>query len=191
MVFIKPHQVPAGRKVTYANFVCTMRPGKAEPCRVRMTVGGDKLDAYQDVRSPAVGIVDTKLHLNSTISDAKHGARYCTGDIKDFFLVSDMPIYQYIRVHQKYIPQEVIDEYGLTDVDFDSKGYAYVEIRKGMYGLKEAAVLAFDQLKAHLAPHGYAPVRHTPGLWKHNQRRTTFTLAVDDFGIKFFSQIRC
>jgi hypothetical protein len=30
IVFIFPHQVPAGRKVTYANFVCTMRPGKAE-----------------------------------------------------------------------------------------------------------------------------------------------------------------
>ena len=27
MYFIYPHQVPAGRKVAYANFVCTMRPG--------------------------------------------------------------------------------------------------------------------------------------------------------------------
>jgi hypothetical protein len=52
-----------------------MRPGKAEPYRIRMTVGGDRLDAYQDVRSPAVGITDTKLHINSTISDAKDGAR--------------------------------------------------------------------------------------------------------------------
>jgi hypothetical protein len=82
--FIFPNQVPAGRKVTYATFVCTMRPGKAEPYRIRMRVGGDRLDAYQDVRSPAVGISDTKLHINSTISDAKDGARYCTGDLKDF-----------------------------------------------------------------------------------------------------------
>jgi hypothetical protein len=84
--FIRPRQVPAGRKVTYANFVCTMRPGKAELYRIHMTVGGDRLDAYQYVRSPAVGITDTKLHINSTISDAKDGARYCTGDLKDFFL---------------------------------------------------------------------------------------------------------
>jgi hypothetical protein len=101
--FIPPSQVPNGRKVTYANFVCTMRPGKAETYRIRMTVGGDKLDAFQDVRSPAVGITDTKLHINSTISDAKHGARYCTGDLKDFFLVSDMPIFQYMRVHRRYV----------------------------------------------------------------------------------------
>ena len=188
IVFIFPHQVPAGRKVTYANFVCTMRPGKAEVFRIRMTVGGDRLDAYQDVRSPAVGVIDTKLHLNSVISDAHLGARYCTGDLKDFFLVSDMPIYQYMRVHRRYVPQEIINEYDLTDQHFSSKGFVYLEIRKGMYGLKEAAILAYDQLKAHLAPYGYFPVAQTPGLWRHTDRRTTFTLAVDDFGIKFFSQ---
>ena len=188
MVFILPHQVPAGRKVTYANFVCTMRPGKAELYRIRMTVGGDRLDAYQDVRSPAIGLTDTKLHLNSTISDAHLGARYCTGDLKDFFLVSDMIIFQYMKIHRRYLTPEVIAEYDLTDAHFDSKGYIYVEIRKGMYGLKEAAILAYDQLKAHLAPFGYFPVSQTPGLWRHVDRRTTFTLAVDDFGIKFFSQ---
>jgi hypothetical protein len=78
-----------------------MRPGKAEPYRIRMTVGGDRLDAYQDVRSPAVGITDTKLHINSTISDAKDGARYCTGDLKDFFLVSQMKTFQHMRVHHR------------------------------------------------------------------------------------------
>ena len=188
MVFILPHQVPAGRKVTYANFVRTMRPGKAELYRIRMTVGGDRLDAYQDVRSPAIGLIDTKLHLNSTISDVHLGARYCTGDLKDFFLVSDMIIFQYMKIHRRYLTPEVIAEYDLTDAHFDSKGYIYVEIRKGMYGLKEAAILAYDQLKAHLAPFGYFPVSQTPGLWRHVDRRTTFTLAVDDFGIKFFSQ---
>jgi hypothetical protein len=184
--FIYPHQVPKGRKVTYATFVCTMRPGKAEEYRIRMTVGGDRLDAFQDVRSPAVGHTDAKLHFNSTISDAKKGARYCTGDLKDFFLVSEMVNYQYMRVHRRYITPEIMEEYGLTEEHFDSKGYVYIEIRKGMYGLKEAAILAYDQLKAHLKPYGYEPVRHTPGLWKHNVRPTTFTLAVDDFGIKYF-----
>jgi hypothetical protein len=37
-VFIRPSQVPARRKVTYAHFVCTMRPGKAERYRIRMTM---------------------------------------------------------------------------------------------------------------------------------------------------------
>jgi hypothetical protein len=128
------------------------------------------------------------ISLNSVISDAHLGARYCTGDLKDFFLVSNMLIYQYMRIHRKYVTPEVLDEYNLTPQHFDSKGYCYVEIRKGMYGLKEAAILAYDQLRTHLAPYGYFPVQHTPGLWRHRTRRTTFTLAVDDFGIKYFSK---
>jgi hypothetical protein len=188
MFFIFPNQVPAGRKITYAQFVCTNRPGKAEQWRIRMTVGGNLLDAYQDVRSPAVGLIDTKLHWNSVISDAHRGARYCTGDLKDFFLVSDMRIYQYMRIHRKYIPQDIQEQYKLTPAHFDSRGYAYVEIRKGMYGLKEAAILAYDQLRTHLAPFGYSPVPHTPGLWRHSSKPLTFTLAVDDFGIKYFDK---
>jgi hypothetical protein len=186
MFFIFPHQVPGDRKVTYAQFVCTMRPGKAEEWRIRMTVGGNLLDAFQDVRSPAISLLDAKLHFNSVISDAHLGARYCTGDLKDFFLQSIMLYYQYMKVHRKYVTPEVFAEYSLTDAHFDSKGYCYLEIRKGMYGLKEAAILAYDQLVAHLAPSGYYPVEHTPGLWRHLTRRTTFTLAVDDFGIKYF-----
>jgi hypothetical protein len=188
MFFILPNDVPRGRKVTYANFVCTMRPGKAEPMRVRMTVGGDRLDAFQDVRSPAIGLTDTKLHLNSVISDAHKGARYCTADIKDFFLGSEMKQFQYMKIHKKYVTPDIMEAYNLTDAHFDSKGFAYVEIRKGMYGLKEAAILAYEQLKEHLATFGYFPVSHTPGLWRHSSRPTTFTLAVDDFGIKFFTK---
>ena len=186
MFFIKPSQVPAGRKVTYATYVCTIRPGKSEVNRVRMAVGGDRLDAYQDVRSPAVGVTDTKLHINSVISDAHRGARYSTCDIKDFFLGSAMAVYQYMKVHRRYLTPEIIEEYNLTEDYFDAHGYCFIEIRKGMYGLKEAAILAYEQLCAHLAPYGYSPATHTPGLWRHATRPTTFTLAVDDFGIKFF-----
>jgi hypothetical protein len=165
-----------------------MRPGKAETYRIRMTIGGDRLDAFQDVRSPAIGIIDTKLHVNSTISDADEGARYATCDIKDFYLGSKVAVFQYMKVHRRYVPQEIIDEYGLTDDDFDAQGYIYLEIQKGMYGLKEAGILAFEQLQAHLKPYGYEPMSFTPGLWRHVTRRTTFTLAVDDFGIKYFSK---
>jgi hypothetical protein len=94
-----------------------------------------------------------------------------------------------MQVHPRYVPQEVIDEYELTNDYFNLKVYIYLKIRKGVYGLKEAAIFDYDQLKAHLAPHGYARVHFTPGLWKHNKRCTTFTLTVDDFGIKYFSKV--
>ena len=56
-----------------------------------------------------------------------------------------------------------------------------------MYGFKEAAILAYDQLKDHLAKYGYIPFKHTPGMWHHTTQPPTFTLTVDDFGIKYFS----
>jgi hypothetical protein len=60
-----------------------------------------------------------------------------------------------------------------------------VEMRKGMYGLPQAGILAFNQLKTHLTTHDYAPCTHTPGLWTHSTRDITFSLVVDDFGIKY------
>ena len=57
-----------------------------------------------------------------------------------------------------------------------------------MYGLKEAGVVAFDQLVRKIKRFGYDPMPQTPGLWKHASRRTTFTLCVDDFGIQHFSK---
>jgi len=60
----------------------------------------------------------------------------------------------------------------------------YMEIRKGMYGLPQAGVLANKLLKECLARHGYFEQPHTPGLWKHVSRPIWFNLCVDDFGIK-------
>ena len=154
-----------------------------------MTVGRHRLDAYQDVQSPAVGILDGIKHINSTISDAHKGSRYCTADIKDFFLCSMMQIYQYMCIHCSYIPTEVLFEYNLTPDNFDSKDYGYLEIRKGMYGLKETAILAYEQLRNHLELYCYVPFKHTPGMWRHTTDPITFTLAVDDFGIKYFNKV--
>jgi hypothetical protein len=72
-----------------------------------------------------------------------------------------------MRIHQCYIPPKVLDEYNLSSEHFDSKRFAYLEIRKGMYGLKEAAILAYDQLKDHLAKYSYIPFKHTPGMLRH------------------------
>ena len=74
---IRRSAIPHGRNVTYANFICAIRPQKTETHRVRLTFGGDKLDFPGDPSSPAVSLLTTKIHLNSTISDAKKGARYC------------------------------------------------------------------------------------------------------------------
>ena len=55
-------QVPTGKKVTYATFVCDYRPLKKEPFRVRITVNGDKLEYQDDAGSPAANILETRSY---------------------------------------------------------------------------------------------------------------------------------
>ena len=131
--FIPQSQVPFGEKVTYANFITDIRPLKDETHRVRMTVGGDRLDFEDDTSSPAVSLLDTKIMLNSVISDAHKGARYCTADIVNFYLNNPMQKYRYMKIPLRYITQDIMDEYNIQAIA--SHRYVYVEIRKGMYGL--------------------------------------------------------
>ncbi len=83
----------------------------------------------------------------------------------------------------KLLPDEFLTAYNEQHKIY--KGHLYMEIHKGMYGLPQAGILANQLLRKRLKPHGYFEVTNTPGLWKHETRPTTFTLVVDDFGIKF------
>ena len=55
-----------------------------------------------------------------------------------------------------------------------------------MYGLKQAARLAYDNLVLHLGKYGYYPDKICQNIWSHKTRNTKFCLCVDDFGIKKF-----
>jgi hypothetical protein len=84
------------------------------------------------------------------------------------------------------LPQEVIDEYGLNDLAIYDK--VYIEIQKGMYGLPQAGMLANELLQQRLAHDGYRPISHIHGLRTHDMRPNTFSLFVEDFGIKCVGQ---
>jgi hypothetical protein len=77
---------PKTKKVAYANMVCDYKPNKTEKYRVRLTIGGDVLDFLGDTASPAASLIETKLLLNSVISDCHKGAQFLTIDFKEFFL---------------------------------------------------------------------------------------------------------
>jgi hypothetical protein len=80
-------------------------------------------------------------------------------------------------------PKEIVQKYNLNALAVN--GWVYIEIRKGMYGLKRAGLLANQLLQTSLAPFGYYPARHTPALWLHKTRPISFTLVVDDFAVKY------
>ena len=63
MEFINKRDIPKHKKIIYANFVCDFRPLKAEKNRVRMTIGGDRLEYSEDTASPVALLIKTKLLL--------------------------------------------------------------------------------------------------------------------------------
>ena len=128
-------------------------------------------------------MVETKILINSTILDAHKGARFMSADLSNFFLASPMAQDEFMKVKYKYFPEDIRKFCDLENKKTED-GYIYIHIKKGMYGLKQAALLAYKKLKQHLEPHGYAPVIGTIGLWTHKTKNLNFCLCVGDFGIK-------
>ena len=94
-----------------------------------------------------------------------------------------MTRYEYMKIPLNVFPDHIIHQYQLKEHTLN--GFVYIEIRKAIYGLPQAGILANQLLRQRLRPHGYYEVPHTPGLWKHTMRPIQFTLTVDDFGVKY------
>jgi hypothetical protein len=103
-------------------------------------------------------------------------------DIKNYYLGTPLPRYEYMKMLLSRFPEDIVNKYNLNALAVD--GWVYIEIRKGMYGLKQVGLLANQLLQTRLAPFGYYPARHTPGLWLHKTRPISFSLIVDDFAVK-------
>ena len=86
------------------------------------------------------------IAINSVISDEKRGARFFTMDLKDRFLQMLMDEPEFMRIHKKYITQE-IQKQCKTNALIAHDKYIYCKIKRGMYGLKQAARLAYDLIK--------------------------------------------
>ena len=182
--FIRRDKVPKDRQkdVTYLSFSCDMKSNKKETHRTRITAGGDRINYPEDVGTPAADMTLVKTFFNSVISTK--GARCVMLDVKDFYLNTPMKRYEYMRIKITDIPEEVIQHYRLLEIVTEDR-YNYCEIRKGMYGLPQAGIIAQELLQERLAKVGYHQSKIVPGLWTHKTRNTCFTLVVDDFAIKY------
>ena len=63
-----------------------------------------------------------------------------------------------------------------------------VELKKGLYWLKQAPILAYQLLVKRLEKDRYYPISITNSLFVHKSLPTKFALYVDDFGIKINSK---
>jgi hypothetical protein len=147
-----------------------------------LVAGGDRVHYPGDADTPTADLLTITILINSIISTA--GAKFMTIDTKDFYLNTPMARYEYMQLHIADMPDDVIKNYNLRDKATPDR-YIYCEIQKGMYGLPQAGIIAQQLLKERLQKHGYCQNQMTPGLWKHNTCPISFSLVVDNFGVKY------
>ena len=164
--FIGKENIPSDRKgdETYARIVSIFRDGKKDKYRTRVTMGGNLVNFPGDCGTPTADLLTVKLLLNSIISNKN--AKFMTLDIKDFYLMTPMKRYEYFRMKLDLFPQDIIDEYDLTS-KVDQNVNVHCEVRRGMYGLPQAGIIAQELLEERLQKAGYTQSKLTPGYWKH------------------------
>ena len=88
-----------------------------------------------------------------------------TIDISNFYLNTPMTRYKYVKMRLSDIPDEVVQEYKLHESGKAmADGFVYVEVRKGMYGLPQAGILAQQLLERRLNKKEYFQSTLVPGL---------------------------
>jgi hypothetical protein len=79
--FIHHHEVPQDKTLTYACFVCVLRPQKAEQHCTRLTAGGNLIDYPDDTSAPTADITIFKCLVDSILSTPN--AKCCCADVKN------------------------------------------------------------------------------------------------------------
>ena len=179
--WIPKSDVPVNKKVTYPRYTVAKRPEKEEQNQTRITCGSDVLDYFGDVTTHTASMETIKIHCNSVLSTS--GAKYYTSNISNMYLISLLPETKYVRFCYNLIPPRIIAYYNLDLIVVN--GYVYACINRAWYGLKQGGFIAHQDLFDHLKQHGYVRAGVTDGLFKHVTHEISFTLVVNNFGIKY------
>ena len=76
------------KDVTYGSFSCDLKPNKVEVNRMRLTMGGDRINYPDDCGTPTADMILFKILVNSIISTPN--VKCLVMDIKDFYLRTPM-----------------------------------------------------------------------------------------------------
>ena len=111
--FLHYHDMPKNRRPTYAHFVCDIRPQKTEKEHTTLTGRGNLINYPDPVTTHTCNLVTFQMHINSTLSRPKQ--KYCSFDIKNFYLNTPMERSEYMKIQITLIPDEIIAEYNLQN----------------------------------------------------------------------------
>jgi hypothetical protein len=104
-------------------------------------------------------------------------------DLKNFYLNTLLDQQEYVRIKLADIPQEFIDKHKHNEIARNS--WIYFKMRRGMFGLPQAGILANKLLQDRLTKFDYIEAATTPGLWHHIWRPVMCALIVDNFAIQY------
>ena len=102
-------------------------------------MGGKLLEFTGNLNTQTASFTTAKCVFNSVVSTP--GARFLLADMKHFYLNNILPDPEFMRIPFRIIPQGIIDIYNLATL-VDNQGWIYMRIQKGMYGLKQAGIIA-------------------------------------------------
>ncbi len=88
-----------------------------------------------------------------------------------------------MKIPVALFPEWIKKQYNLDTHTKD--GFVFLEMQQAVWGLPQVGILANKLLQKHLIPHGYYDCVNTPSLWRHTTRPITFSLVVNNFGIKY------
>ncbi len=120
------------------------------------TIGGDRIEYPFETRAVTAEMEALKILLNCMISE---NGNWTTIDLTDFYLGTDLPHPEYIRVQSQLIPETVIEFYKLQP--FMDRQTLYCSVHKTHYGLPQAGALSQQRLFRHLFSNGYYQVPST------------------------------
>ena len=172
--------IPNDRVITYVNPVCVEKTNDdgSIKFRTRLTIGGDRIVYPYDTSAVTAELDALKILINCMISE---DANWSTIDLTDFYLGTDLPHPEYIRIPTRHIPPHVLEFYKLAP--FVNKGVLYCSVHKTHYGLPQAGALSQQRLFKHLKENGYYQLPHTPSVFRNSDGSIRFTLVVDDFAV--------
>ena len=79
--------------------VVYLRPNKAVHEKLRMCMGGDKMESVMEMRTRIADLTTCKLHMNVVVSTP--GAIFVGGDVKYFYLHTPLKRKRYGKVRAK------------------------------------------------------------------------------------------
>jgi hypothetical protein len=112
-------------------------------------------------------MLTVKLLFNSVVSTPD--AKFMSLGISNFYLMTPLDRYEYVRMNLSDFSEKVISQYKLREIAM-ADGSVFTEIRMGMYGLPAAGILSNEYLEQRLNDYGFYQSNFTNGLWTHESR---------------------